>query len=65
MEYNVNIGDKITIKTPHLYGDFEVIGKYKDSYGLDVLRIRVESDRLGGYEYFEILQNESGGQLII
>jgi len=58
MNYNVKVGETIRLETYELRGNFEVIAKYKDDYGLDVLRIRVESDRLGGYEYYEILQGE-------
>jgi len=50
----IKIGDIIKLKTYELRGDAEIIGIYKDAYGLDILRIRMESDRLGGYNYYEI-----------
>ena len=49
------IGDKINLETYELRGEAEVIGVYKDAYGLDVLRIRMEADTLGGYNYYEII----------
>ena len=51
----VKIGEKIKLETYELRGDAEVIGVYKDAYGLDVLRIRMEADTLGGYNYYEIV----------
>ena len=48
------IGDTVKIETAEIRGEFEIIGKYKDAYGLNVLRVRGETDRLGGYRYLEI-----------
>ena len=55
---SINVGETIRLETYELRGNFEVVAKYKDSFGLDVLRIRIENDRLGGYKYFEILQGD-------
>ena len=51
----INVGDKIKLETYELRGEAQIIGMYKDAYGLDVLRIRMVADVLGGYKYYEIL----------